>query len=721
MKKLITFLFLATCLHAQQSVTVQNNGAGIGTFNTPGVSYYLWPAVTVDFSNAKIVGFNVPTPGTGTFVVANVQNYGAKGDGVTDDTAAIQGAIVFAESLGGTVYFPATGRSYLVKTGPISITSPVSFLGDNYTYEQGTKANAGSVVTNNSTTADLFDYACGLGPVNVSNITFDEAGVATAGALFKVNGTSSNPAVQCTFRNVTFSNGWIGVWNQTGQQTTFDNCYFSGIVSIGALIENQYNTDAGEFTFNKCYFSGTNSTGISFLSGGGMRVIGCKFVNPLATGFSMSSRSGTPFISEQLVISASSFDGCTTNGISIAQVNSTDAFANIAITGNVLDNSGASLSTPLLNINGHAATSLFAISVVGNVFQYQTASGTGSAVSVANCRQIVIGENTFTNFGGGVDPTAITIASTVVNGTIDQQAGSFDNFATNITNNSTTVNATGGTTYNPSSLFVTTPAGLLVNGQSSANFSATNGVVVGTVGKTSSPSGGSGTITIESNDASNQLQGQLNLITSATAASRSFQIQAIEQGVAFRDLTLQGEGGNTLIGSNTDDSSGHVLQITGNGGITGSFTIGGPATVTNGLVEAGGSGTSGTYESAAPIYVALKSVTLLTTGTPANLATIVLPTGITRYFIPAASSIQCYAETAAGTLAAGTIQLRTATSGGGSQIGSTITPPASASAMTTTAGSDTVPLSATTIYLYQTGSSGNAGTVSIYIKLVPIL
>ena len=143
-----------------------------------------------------------------------------------------------------------------------------------------------------------------------------------------------------------------------------------------------------------------------------------------------------------------------------------------------------------------------------------------------------------------------------------------------------------------------------------------------------------------------------------------------------------------------------------------------------GIFQAAGSVTgngSPTYESYVPIYVAIKSVTLFTATTPVNLGTIVLPTGITRYFIPAASSIQCYAETAAGTLAAGTIQLRTATSGGGSQIGSTITPPASASTMTTTAGSDTTVFTGGTIYLYQTGNSANAGTVSIYIKLVPIL
>jgi hypothetical protein len=39
--------------------------------------------------------------------VVNVKDFGAVGDGVTDDTAAIQAAITYANGLGGTVYFPA--------------------------------------------------------------------------------------------------------------------------------------------------------------------------------------------------------------------------------------------------------------------------------------------------------------------------------------------------------------------------------------------------------------------------------------------------------------------------------------------------------------------------------------------------------------------------------------------------------------------------------------
>jgi hypothetical protein len=56
---------------------------------------------------------------------SNVQAFGALGDGVHDDTAAIQNAIIAAQIAGGgTVYFPATGNFYL-------ISSTISIFADN--------------------------------------------------------------------------------------------------------------------------------------------------------------------------------------------------------------------------------------------------------------------------------------------------------------------------------------------------------------------------------------------------------------------------------------------------------------------------------------------------------------------------------------------------------------------------------------------------------------
>lgn len=126
-----------------------------------------------------------------------------------------------------------------------------------------------------------------------------------------------------------------------------------------------------------------------------------------------------------------------------------------------------------------------------------------------------------------------------------------------------------------------------------------------------------------------------------------------------------------------------------------------------------------------PFIVAFKNVTVLTTGAPADVATVTLPSWLTRYVVmPSTTAVRCIAESASGTLAAAGFTTHQAAGGSGTSLTATnITGPASTAAATNASGTGvSVPFATSnTIYLRQTTNSANAGTVSVYLTLVPLL
>lgn len=186
---------------------------------------------------------------------ANVRDFGAVGDGVTDDAAAIQAADTYAAANGTSVFFD--GADYLIKS-PLTISAPwIGIPGASWIVMDATFSFPAptfdprnySAITNlhcaaayNSATADYVyienmsfrnNSTSVLDIVAVANVRggafvncqfqADANGVCTPVDLFAcVKNFTVN---QCTIRNYTEFNGGGGMWvrNITGDGADFDN------------------------------------------------------------------------------------------------------------------------------------------------------------------------------------------------------------------------------------------------------------------------------------------------------------------------------------------------------------------------------------------------------------------------------------------------------------------------------------------------------------------
>lgn len=85
-------------------------------------------------------------------LVFHVKDYGAVGDGTTDDTAAIQAAADAAEAAGGTVYIGGTENTVYRITGPVLFNGDTGVFGDTF---KGGSVGLGSVFKLDSVTAQV--------------------------------------------------------------------------------------------------------------------------------------------------------------------------------------------------------------------------------------------------------------------------------------------------------------------------------------------------------------------------------------------------------------------------------------------------------------------------------------------------------------------------------------------------------------------------------------
>lgn len=155
---------------------------------------------------------------------ANVMAFGAIGDGVADDTTAIQAALD-AKKQGGSVHFPA---------GIYKVTASLHFYSNQaLLFEQGATIVQGAAINNlmmNDSTSDKGGYDA-TEHVLIDGATFDGGNYSVNNTLFGICHSR-----HITIRNCRFVNAY-GIWHNmeinSSKHVLIDGCYFEGSRKTG--------------------------------------------------------------------------------------------------------------------------------------------------------------------------------------------------------------------------------------------------------------------------------------------------------------------------------------------------------------------------------------------------------------------------------------------------------------------------------------------------------
>jgi hypothetical protein len=221
----------------------------------------------------------------------NVKDFGAVGDGVADDTAAIQAAIdVFklpagtpatVADTGGGIYFPrgiykVSGlRIVPVDSSNNGAVNGITLFGENAVLK-GTAACTRilSIDTDG-------DNAKNIADICVDGLQFDLSAMTTTGASGSVGLWIEN-AFASTFRNLSFFGGPTDnshiYLNRTGSSMSFYDIHCSRIVING--------DDFGpaQLVLTTCQFYSVRCTGIRINAAWGLGFYGCIVENPFIVG-----------------------------------------------------------------------------------------------------------------------------------------------------------------------------------------------------------------------------------------------------------------------------------------------------------------------------------------------------------------------------------------------------------------------------------------------------
>lgn len=512
----------------------------------------------------------------------SVKDFGATGDGSTDDSAAIQAAIDALSTAGGRVFFPS--GTYKLGT-VLTISSPICLFGegpDSTFLRTVGDTNAIHLSTSDASYSTISDMELKPLTSTTTGVGILVSSASTAVSFFKI-------------RNVLIRAYNYGINIVTGMTFTIDACYLLDNITSCLQVSNTISPDNGDFLVSNCVFdSGIGGTyAMNFISGGGMKVIGNK-IGHHSIGIYLSLAASV--VTSDLIIANNSIENQSVSAIKMDNTSGATTFLNTSICGNQMGNapsnaidiSGSIFSKLIITDNNIAADDSYCLTITNasNVMidgnSFIGVNATETAINLNTVSNVSIGDNNYTNIATKLTQASSSVnARTLVNALKDVN----DNFSLSLANTASAVNywqivnnATGGapefnvvgSDTNIAGIFQTKGTGLMrfiisqlsiLNRAQTINcnflFNATNGTYDYTMPPVSGPltvhgltttatAAGTTTLTVASTDTQyftgSTTQTVVLPVTSTLSLGARFYIGNQSSG----NVTVQSSGSNTL-------------------------------------------------------------------------------------------------------------------------------------------------------------------------------
>jgi hypothetical protein len=353
--------------------------------------------------------------------VVNAREFNAKGDGSTDDTAALQAAVDAAIANEGRLFIPP--GDYLI-SAQIDIDGPIHIEGHCSPGETTSLVPNSTYIKATTATQDVFRIDTDQA-VAIRDLAIGSTVAKTLGAAIHVGDTTSGSIGNqlSRFENILFRDPYIGINSVEAARWKMLYCEVEGPKEAGVKIDNTLSEDSGDIQIVGNNFSGPVGDGIQYHSAGSLRVVGNKFLGGQRQ-FDLNLRDAVT--TSQLVITGNAFDGAVVNSIRLThQGASPGLFTEVSIVGNVFTSNEDATHIELDRATNHL---LSRIIIEGNVI-FLGVSGT--CISLNNPRRLMVMGNHMAGPGGVV--TGISITGTI-EFVVFIGPNNFDGLGTNIVN-----------------------------------------------------------------------------------------------------------------------------------------------------------------------------------------------------------------------------------------------------------------------------------------------